>query len=193
MRCVLFLTVVFIVTAIIPSSYAQGSIETPEVYDELGEIDIGNKGYFELQLFYWKPDGFDKILTQAHVDMIICSLIGDNKEIKPIRTYGTDGGRLDYGEEVPVKGDFYNMNLMWRPLGHPVSLEIIKRGLGFSSYRTKFKGPALYKIPYKTREVFLTYRVLIPKYKSTEEWSTGREYYYTEPQTVRWTLVWPEE
>jgi hypothetical protein len=172
---------------------ARGNDEIPEIYIDLGVMDIvAYKGAYDLLLPYWKPEGFGKILTQAHVDIIICELICDRQIIKPKRSYGSDGGRLDYGEEVPPEGNFYNINLQWRISQMPPSIEVIKKGLFFSSYRTGLNGPGYYIIPYGTREVFLTYSVLIPKYKSIEEWEINREYFYTAPQTIRWTMTWPE-
>jgi hypothetical protein len=75
--------------------------------------------------------------------------------------------------------------------GH-LLIEAIKKRLFFSSYRTGLNGPGYYTIPYRTTEVFLTCRVLIPKYKSIEKWESNREYFYTEPQTIKWTMTWPE-
>ncbi|GHT80666.1 hypothetical protein FACS1894130_12150 [Spirochaetia bacterium] len=119
-------------------------------------------------------------------------MIADDKTIKTRKLYfGSDGGRLSYGETVPVEGGFYNITLNWKTNQISPTIEIIKLGLFFTTYAGTARVPELYIIPYGAKEVFLTYSILIPRYKTMEEFINKRECFYTENKTVKWAIVWP--
>jgi hypothetical protein len=183
---------VFMIFLVQPPVFSQGNIEIPDVYLDLGSMDIvTTRSAYDLLLPYLKPAGYDKILTEAHTSLVFHQLIVDRKVIKPQRNYGSDGGRLSYGKEAPLTEMYCDITLKWETLSPPPpSLEKIKKGICFNSYTTKL-GQGIFIIPYGTKEVYLTYSVLIPKYKNMEDFLSNREYIYSDPQAVKWTINWP--
>ena len=185
----LFFIFMFFLTVF--SMYSFGKKEVSEAIN-VGAINVVvEKAGYNLTLRYFKPDGYDKILNEGYVAILIYNLIADGKKIIGKKHSSPYGGGAIYGDEAVLEGSYYNIQMFWSAFSPLRTIEGLKKGVYFRGFNRDFKYTH-YGIPYGTKEVFMTFSIRIPAYKNLEDFSINRNYYFTEPETVRWLMSWPE-
>jgi len=176
-----FINIFFIFTCIF--LYTKCTTELPNNPINFDKIEVSaSKSQINLLLPYNKPEGIEKIYTMGMKGIFICKIIGDGKEIKPERIWDFMGGSDDslrykeaYEADIDKENTSLNIKMIWRIVDDKKMSIYYKTVNGY-------KGKSYqYSIPYNTREVYITYRILFP-YRPVEE--------ATEEQTIYFKIDW---
>jgi hypothetical protein len=165
-----------------------GSItELPENPINLGKIEISiNKREYEIMLPYHKSEGIEKIFTSDSFGILICQIIGDGKSIRPVKKWfflSDDTITFRHETEIDTDSMYLNFKMIWKTvLGGKLTDEKLKMGLFFNTYKGQKKELYEYNIPYNTKRIYITYRILFPDRPKTEA---------TEMKAVYFEIDWP--
>ncbi len=152
------------------SVFASGRKEVPQNYIDIEDLDLTkNQKYAAVYLPYTKPAGFTKIIYSTVIGLIIDELIADGTECRPRRPLWDAGAyeaiTRSYEEDVELEEGTFTMPMTWG--GSPLS-----EGIGFR-YHTKGEkinySPTKYRIPYRSKEVYITYRIRFPDYSKESD------------------------
>jgi hypothetical protein len=177
--------------------YASGSRGQPMEYVDLGELKIQPVNYYEtiknyyekISLPYVKPKGVKRIPFRDSMSIILLSLVVDGNEVRRKRLFLSEKW-VDYlyVREAGEEEENRFMEMGWYIERSKTSNRRIT-GLEYISDTGNTGRREQYIIPYGSKEVFLTYRIRIPPIPIYSERSTF-DIFYTELQTVKWTIVW---
>jgi len=183
----IFISLCFLFTNI--NLFARSVTELPENFINLGEIEISiNKKKYEIMLPYHKSEGIEKIYTNDSIGILICQIIGDGKSIRPIKKWfflSDDTITFKHETEIDTGNMDLNFKMTWRTvLGGKLTDKKLKRGLFFKTYKGHKEELYEYNIPYNTKKIYITYRILFPDRPETEA---------TEIKTVYFEINWPSD
>jgi hypothetical protein len=167
--------------------YASGNAERISEYTDLGII-IVEKNPFIVPLSYIKPLGLDKAPILDITCVVFNKLVVDGKEIKRKRLFLSDKMFVDKQneEDVSIEEEERFIEMEWFvKTSKNADTEILE--LVYKSETGNTLKREQYTIPYKAKEIFLTYRIRIPVFSG---WKVV-DFFLTDPQTVRWEIEWP--
>jgi hypothetical protein len=172
---------------------ASGNGDVSEMYVDLGKFKVailGRGEFFTISLPYIKPEGINTVPALDIPYLILNQLVIDEREVKGKRLFSSSKMFIDriYLEDVDEKESIYYMNMEWFVEGTENKKRILR--LVYTSETGNTQKREQYIIPYGAKEAFLTYSIRIPIY---EQGQGVIDSFYTEPQTVKWTMEWSEE
>lgn len=180
------LIIIFILAAPL---YASGRIEQPIEYIDLGEIEVQVENQFVILLPYIKPQGINRVPLYDIISIVFEKLIVDGKEVKKKRVFLSEKMFIDRLniKEVSEEREEHFIAMEWFIERNKDEDKRVLR-LVYESETGNTPRREEYIIPFGSREVFLTYSIRIPL--DNPDWRII-DHFYTELQTVRWTIVWP--
>jgi hypothetical protein len=173
--------------------YASGVEEIPKNYIDLGTMEIPKEGYLaSISLPYIKPEGVNRAPFRDRSSIILERLVVDGTEIMKNRLFLSEKKFVDTlnDEEASEEEEVRFIDMSWsvRRVENKVNGSI--EMLSYKSETGNTSKVEQYIVPYGSKEVFLTYNLIISTYTR----GSGKvEYFHTVSQTVKWIIEWPEE